>query len=454
MIIDQLFFFVITIGILVFVHEFGHFAAAKLSGMRVDVFAIGFGRRLFGWNKKSGFSFNNLPEKFDGEGNTDYRLCLLPLGGYVKIAGMVDESGDTAFLESEPKEYEFRAKSTAKKIFVITAGVLMNLLLAYLVFWGANFYVGKQFTKTTSIGYVDAGSAAEKAGFQVGDKITTINDKPVTYWEEVRQEIFATTMGQDLTIDILRNGSGITIDVPRKLIPSEDVKGPFLLYEKLRPVVADILKGNPADSAGIKPGDILLAINGEPLNSVQQTITDIAAAKQTQITISILRGKDTVTIHTTPGKDGKIGVLLGGYAFLGETRHVQYGFFVSMRNAVDDLKKNLVLTITMLKRVFTGELEFKKAFGGPIKIAQYAARSADSGVYTFIMFLALLSLSLAFLNILPLPALDGGHLLIILIEKVMGKEIPIKIKIAIQNAGVVLLLILMAFILYSDIISL
>ncbi|MDP3832245.1 MAG: site-2 protease family protein, partial [Ignavibacteriaceae bacterium] len=146
---QEVIYFIITIGILVFVHEFGHFAAAKLSGMRVDAFAIGFGFRLLGYNKLTGFTFGELAKDFDGEGNTDYRLCLLPLGGYVKIAGMVDESMDTEFANKAPQPYEFRSKSTSKKVFVITAGVLMNLILSLLIFWGSNFFYGKSLTKST-----------------------------------------------------------------------------------------------------------------------------------------------------------------------------------------------------------------------------------------------------------------------------------------------------------------
>lgn len=123
---DYIIYFLITISILVFVHEFGHFAAAKLSKMRTDVFAIGFGKRLIGWNKINGLTFGDLPKDYDGQGNTDYRICLLPLGGYVKIAGMVDESFDTEFANAEPQPYEFRSKPTILKLFVITAGVLMN----------------------------------------------------------------------------------------------------------------------------------------------------------------------------------------------------------------------------------------------------------------------------------------------------------------------------------------
>ncbi|MFN3693846.1 MAG: M50 family metallopeptidase [Ignavibacterium sp.] len=202
---DYIIYFAITIGILVFIHEFGHFAAAKLSGMRADVFAIGFGKRLFGWNRKSGFSFGELPKDFDGEGHTDYRLCLLPLGGYVKIAGMVDESMDSEFADRPPQPWEFRAKPLLSKVFVITAGVIMNLLLAWLIFWGANFFQGKPFTETTTIAYVETNSLADSLGFKSGDKILSINGKEVNNWEDVRNEIFINTLGEDLNISLLRN---------------------------------------------------------------------------------------------------------------------------------------------------------------------------------------------------------------------------------------------------------
>ncbi|MGE5804396.1 MAG: M50 family metallopeptidase, partial [Ignavibacteria bacterium] len=195
---DYVIYFAITIGILVFVHEFGHFAAAKLSGMRADVFAIGFGKRLFGWNKITGFTFGELPKDFNGEGNTDYRLSLLPLGGYVKIAGMVDESFDTEFANKEPEPWEFRSKPVHKKIFVITAGVLMNLLLALIIFWGANFFQGKQVIETTAIGYVEPNSTADSLGFKTGDKILSVNNKKVDNWNEFESEFLINSMGKDV----------------------------------------------------------------------------------------------------------------------------------------------------------------------------------------------------------------------------------------------------------------
>lgn len=451
---SEVLYFIITIAILVFVHEFGHFAAAKLSGMRVDAFAIGFGYRLFGFNKKTGFTFGELPKNFQGDGFTDYRLCLLPLGGYVKISGMIDESMDTKFISSEPQPYEFRSKSTIKKVFVITAGVIMNFLLAILIFWGNNFFTGKQFTPTTKLAYIEAGSKADSAGFKVNDEILEINGQKMKYWEDIRTSIFVSNMGLDLTVKVLRDGQEQVIKIPRKLLPADESAGPFLVTENMHPLIQDVLGNSRADSAGIKPGDILLSINNATLFTTQQTIKTISENKETPVRLSILRSKDTLNLTVTPNKEGKIGIMLGGHAYLGNTERVTYGFFPSFYYGLNDAVGMSALTFIMLKRVITGNVEFGKAFGGPIKIAQFAARSADSGIAAFLMFLGLLSLSLALINILPFPVLDGGHLVMILIEAVIKREIPVKVKIAIQNAGFVLLVLLMAFILYHDFLGL
>ncbi len=275
---DYIIYFAITIGILVFIHEFGHFAAAKLSGMRADVFAIGFGKRLFGYNRKSGFSFGELPKDFDGEGHTDYRLSLLPLGGYVKIAGMVDESMDTSFAEKEPQPYEFRAKPLWAKVFVITAGVFMNLMLAWIIFWGANFFQGKPITPTTTLAYVEDGSNASKSGFKTGDKILSVNGKKVTNWEDLRAEIFINTLGENINVNVLRAGVEQNLLVQRKLIPDDETQAMFLIPEGVKPAIGEVLKNSPAEKSGIKTGDILLAINGTELYSAKQA-TEIISAK-------------------------------------------------------------------------------------------------------------------------------------------------------------------------------
>jgi regulator of sigma E protease len=450
---DYIIYFAITIGILVFIHEFGHFAAAKLSGMRADVFAIGFGKRLFGYNKKSGFSFGELPKDFDGEGHTDYRLSLLPLGGYVKIAGMVDESGDVSFAEKEPQPYEFRAKPVWAKIFVITAGVFMNLMLAWLIFWGANFFQGKPITPTTTIAYVEDGSPASLAGFVTGDKILSVNGKKLTNWEDVRAEIFINTLGENINVKVLRAGEEKNLIVERKLIPDDETQAMFLVPEGVKPAIGEVVKDSPAEKAGIKAGDILLSLNGVSLYSAKQTTEIISANPEKEMQLVVQRDKKEVNLSVTPGEDAKIGVAIGP-VFMGESKMRKYGAFESVYYGWKDIEKMTALTFSMIGKVFTGDVEFKKAFGGPIKIAQIAAKSADSGISNFLYFLALLSLSLAILNIMPFPVLDGGHLVMIIVEAVIKREIPIKIKMAIQNTGLVLLLLLMAFIIYNDIISL
>ncbi|HCY76583.1 MAG TPA: RIP metalloprotease RseP [Ignavibacteriales bacterium] len=450
---DYIIYFAITIGILVFIHEFGHFAAAKLSGMRADVFAIGFGKRLFGYNKKSGFSFGELPKDFDGEGHTDYRLSLLPLGGYVKIAGMVDESGDVSFAEKEPQPYEFRAKPVWAKIFVITAGVFMNLMLAWLIFWGANFFQGKPITPTTTIAYVEDGSPASLAGFVSGDKILSVNGKKLTNWEDVRAEIFINTLGENINVKVLRDGKEQNLLVERKLIPDDETQAMFLIPEGVKPAIGEVVKDSPAEKAGIKAGDILLSLNGISLYSAKQTTEIISANPEKEMQLVVQRDKKEINLSVTPGEDAKIGVAIGP-VFMGESKMRKYGAFESVYYGWKDIEKMTALTFSMIGKVFTGDVEFKKAFGGPIKIAQIAAKSADSGMANFLYFLALLSLSLAILNIMPFPVLDGGHLVMIIVEAVIKREIPIKIKMAIQNTGLVLLLLLMAFIIYNDIISL
>lgn len=450
---DYIIYFVITIAILVFIHELGHFLAAKACGMRADVFAIGFGQRLFGYNKISGFTWGNLPKDFDTQGNTDYRLSLVPLGGYVKIAGMVDESFDTKFASSKPQPYEFRAKPTWQKVFVISAGVLMNLLLAWAIFWGSNFFQGKAFTNTTTIGYVEEGSAADSAGFMSGDKIISINGKPVTGWEEVRAEMFIHTLGENLNVVVERNGVNQSLMISRSLLPEDESQELFLIYEGVRPMIGAVLENSPALNAGFQAGDVLFSVNDKEVFTSKQVIDIVSANAGKEIFVQVKRNNENKVINVIPGEDGKIGVALN-FTFLGDVEYKTYGFFESFYYGWLDIVTMTKLTFNMLGKVFTGSIEFGKAFGGPVKIAQFAAKSADTGIASFLIFLALLSLSLAIINIMPFPVLDGGHLVIILIEAAIKREIPIKVKIAIQNVGFVLLLMLMAFIIYNDIISL
>jgi regulator of sigma E protease len=450
---DYIIYFAITIGILVFIHELGHFLAAKMTGMRADVFAIGFGKRLFGYNKKSGFSFGNLPKDFDGEGNTDYRLSMLPLGGYVKIAGMVDESFDTEFANKEPQPYEFRSKNFWQKTFVISAGVLMNLLLAILIFWGANFFKGKPVTLTTTVGYVKTDSPADSVGFIKGDVIKTINGVTVETWDDLRNEIYINTIGEDLNIKVLRNGIEENLFVPRKKIPDIEKQGELVSPDGFKPYVAEVMKDSPAETAGLLSGDIIYSLNNQVLGGSSEFIEIVSQSAGVELQAKVVRASDTLSLAVIPGSDGKIGIAINDI-FEGISEYKTFGFFESFYVAAADLINLTKVTFSVASKVIGGQVEFGKAFGGPVRIAQLAAKSADVGIESFLFFLAVLSLSLAIINIMPFPVLDGGHLLMIIIETIARREIPVKVKIAINNTGFVLLLLLMVFIVYNDILSL
>ena len=450
---DYIIYFAITIGILVFIHELGHFLAAKLTGMRADVFAIGFGKRLFGYNKKTGFTFGDLPKDFDGEGNTDYRLSLLPLGGYVKIAGMVDESFDTEFAKKEPQPYEFRSKNFWQKTFVITAGVIMNLLLAILIFWGANYFKGKPVTLTTTVGYVEENSPADSIGFQEGDVVKSINSVITDSWDDLRSEMYINTLGEDLNIIVERNGLEKTLSVPRKKIPDIEKEGELITPEGYRPYVAEVFKDTPAEKAGLLSGDIILSLDGNNLSSSTEFIKTVSKNAGVELQAKVLRETDTLSLAVIPGSDGKIGIAIN-QIFDGKSEYRTFGFFESFYVATVDLINLTKVTFSVGSKVVSGRVEFGKAFGGPVRIAQLAAKSADVGIESFLFFLAVLSLSLALINIMPFPVLDGGHFLMIIIETIVRREIPVKVKIAINNTGFILLLLLMAFIIYNDILSL
>jgi regulator of sigma E protease len=366
---------------------------------------------------------------------------------------MIDESFDASFADKEPQPYEFRAKPMWQKIFVITAGVLMNLLLAWIIFWGGNFFQGKPVTKTTTIGYIEQGSVPDSLGLKHNDKIISINNVDVNYWEDVRAELFIHTLGEDINITVERDAVNKTIFIPRSVIPDDETQIYFLLPQGTRTVVTAVMEDSPALNAGLNANDVFLEINNIRVYSPKQATEIIKGNSGTELPIVVLRGGDTLSLAVTPGEDGMIGIGIGS-RFTGESYYKTSGFFESFYLGWLDIVTMTDLTFNMLGKVFTGKIEFGKAFGGPVKIAQYAAKSADSGMSSFLYFLALLSLSLAILNIMPFPVLDGGHLIIILIEGITKREIPVKIKIAIQNAGLIILLLLMAFIVYNDIISL
>ena len=451
--LDSTIYFIITIGILVFVHELGHFLAARICKMRTDAFAIGFGQRLIGWNQVNGFTFGNLDKEIDLNGHTDYKLCLLPLGGYVKIAGMVDESFDTKFANQAPEPYEFRAKPTYQKLFVITAGVMMNLTLAILIFWGVNFYQPKTIMQTTKVGHIADSTLAYQAGFRSYDEILSINDKKVSDWESMLTNLLINNMGSDVNVKVKRESEEFTFAAPKEILGKAAQEAAFFSIGELNPTINGILPESPAEKAGLDSGDVFISINNNNIYSTAEAIALISSNKNTDLNFKLLRGTDTLNLVVNPGEEGKVGIYISD-VYSGEVDFEDYGVGESLVKSVTNIGGYTALTFKMLGNVIKGDVAFESSFGGPVKIAKFASQSADAGFIPFLMFLAMLSLSLAILNILPFPVLDGGHFVIILIEGIIRREIPIKFKLAIQNFGFVILLMLMAYIIYTDIVTL
>ncbi|HTR81702.1 MAG TPA: RIP metalloprotease RseP [Bacteroidota bacterium] len=432
--LNQVFYFLITIGVLVFIHEFGHFIAAKACRMRVDRFSIGFPPRAFG--KKIG--------------ETDYCVSWIPVGGYVKIAGMVDESFDTEFIEHEPQPWEFRSKPIWQRMIVISAGVTMNIFLAVAIFWGINYVNGGLFRQTTDIGYVVPASAAEKAGFKEGDKVVSINGEKIDHWDAIQSAIYVDFAGDDLNVDVERNGSIQTLAVPHSIVPDISDASFGLLPDFTQPEIIEVLKGKPAEAAKVEPGDIIRSIDHQNVINQYQVTQIIKANAGRKIEFALERDSQIVRTQITPSAEGLIGISIET-RYVGPILHLHYGLFESFPKGVSDVYGAMKLFVNSIWHIVVGKASFAKSFGGPIKIAQMATRTAEVGLMSFLGFMALLSISLAVMNILPFPALDGGHLVMLAYEAIFGKPIPHKVQQAVQQAGVVLLLTFMAFVIYNDI---
>jgi regulator of sigma E protease len=432
-VLETVLYFVITLGVLVFVHEFGHFITAKLCGMRVDRFSIGFPPRAFG-------------KVF---GDTDYCVSWIPIGGYVKIAGMIDESFDTDYLGQEAKPWEFRAKPIWQRMLVISGGVIMNILLAVAIFWGINYTQGKVVRETTEVGTVLQESVAAKAGLQAGDRILEVNGAPVSDWDAILNRVYIDNAGDDIDFTIMRRSEQLHVQVPRASIPDPSESAFGIVPTHTEIVVTTVQSGLPADSMGLKPGDVLTSINGTPLGADGQVRPLVQANAGKPIQVEWRRAGEKLTGTTIPTADGMIGI---GYAlrYNGPVHKVDYSLPESFTQAWSDVFSVSVLFVKQVGQIIAGKIAFAQSVGGPIKIAQMATQTAELGILTYLGFMALLSMSLAILNFLPFPALDGGHMVFLIYEAIFRREIPVKVRMALQKAGFVLLLAFMAFVVYND----
>jgi regulator of sigma E protease len=437
-VLNTILYFLITIIILVFVHELGHFLAAKMCKMRVDKFY------LF-------FDFFNLRIFRFTKGETEYGLGVFPLGGYVKVAGMIDESMDKDFINKPAEPWEFRSKPVWQRMFVITAGVIMNTLLAFFIFYTINLVQGKTRMETTTIGYVSVNSVAQKYGIQPGDKIIAVNGKPISYWDEVRSEVFIENMGSDVTLKVDRSGSVKDIFISKNEMRDLGERTFGLFPEKMTPEIQQVLAEEPAGKMGLVTGDLITEANGQKILHSQQFVDIIKTNPNSDISVKWLRGGNEMSGTVRPKADSTIGIGIGKYA--GTVKTIEYNVISAIPQGVSDLwHYGVVLFVKSMYKIIIGDIAFSKAVGGPVKIAQYAGQSAENGILSYLGFMAMLSITLAIINILPFPALDGGHFMFLLYEAIFRKPVSHKVQIVVQNAGFIILMAFMAFVLYNDII--
>lgn len=443
----------LAIMILVFVHELGHFLLAKLFKMRVEKFSIGFPPKI-------------LSKKF---GETEYVVGLTPLGGYVKISGMVDESMDTASLESEPEPWEFRSKPVWQRIIVITAGVVFNMILAAFVFISLRaIYVFESVAPVGAV-VVDDGSIAQDMGLRTGDIVRLVNGKQSDANARLRR-LDEILLAERFVVEVDRDGERLSFNGPEDIMTRLNRSGGILGVHYDPTVIGGVLAGSGAEAAGMRRGDKIEILGGEPVfffSDMKETVQDSEGApllvrfrRPDSLVSYVPEGATLIEDAEGPGlvyevtiepqlKDSEYLLGVNSLLYIRTYTPVQ-----AIGVGLSDAWTNTVTIGTSLKRLFTGKENFRENIGGPIMIAKITKEAADQGAFFFWNIVAMLSITLAFINILPIPALDGGHLVFLLYEGVVRKEPSLKIRMILQQIGMVILFAFMAFVIFNDILKL
>ncbi len=427
--------FIFVLGVMVLVHEMGHFLAARYFDVKVDAFAIGFGPRLFGFRGKE----------------TDYKICILPIGGFVKMAG--ENPG-------EPPESprDFMAKPRWQRIIIALGGPVFNFILAIVLLVGL-FMVRYEkmafLDEPARVGFVGAESAAEKAGIQSGDLIVAIDGQQTPTWESVKlNEIAAAHSTVQVTIE--RNGG--RLDIPVTIDADEQSGiGNAGWAEESQVRLGNTMPDMPAGKAGILPGDLLIAINGQEINSVRQVPEEIQRIKSAEAEFEIERGTERLMIRIAPvfhesaisGDAWRIGVDLKPTHEIIKT---SLAFPDAVKEAVNYSVNNVTLTFKVLRGLVEQRMS-PKSIEGPIGIARISGDAARSGVPQLVTIMALISLQLGIFNLLPIPILDGGVITMLLVESLIRRDLSLVVKERVAQVGFLFLIILFAFVMYNDIVK-
>ena len=426
--------FIGALMILVFIHELGHFLAAKMFGMRVERFSVGFPPRIWGFKR----------------GDTDYCIGATPLGGYVKISGMIDESMDTEHLSAEPQPWEYRSKPVWQRMVVITAGVIFNMILAFLIYTGINWSQGKLSLPIEQVSgiYVPESSLLQKVGFKTNDIIVGVNGNLVDAFEEL--VAISELTSSNLSYQVVRDGMTMDLNIPSTILDSLQEQTFLHAINIYPPIVSSIALGSPAEDAGLQAGDRFLEVNGNPVDywlELTQTIRNSEGILE----FVVEREGQIIIMNIEPYENRTIGIAPPSLAQVGAT-FTQLNFVESIQEGWDQVGEQTMGIIGGFSRMFSGDISVRQNLGGPVAIADLTKQAVDqAGWIGFWEITALLSITLAIMNILPIPALDGGHLVFLIYEGIARREPTEKVKIAAQNFGFILLVSLMVFVIFNDV---
>ena len=425
--------FLIVLGILVLVHELGHFGAAKSLGVRVDKFSIGFWPKLFGVKR----------------GETEYMVSLIPWGGYVKIAGQEEPEGD------EPEHHELCSRGKFQRLYVFIAGPSANFVLAALLFplvYMLGISVSAYIDQPVTVGWVEKSSPAAMVGITSGDTIVEVMGSPTPTWEDALTEI-GSRPGQHISMVVERDGRRRTVS----LTVAEERRygaGVIGVGMPIPPIIANVMDARPANKAGLEAGDVVLNINAVEVSDWMQLRDAVKASGGKPLVMQVKRGKTALTVKVVPEFSEELGSFaIGIGAPPSPTKMMRYPFGESIYRGVRKLFSTMALTFEVLSRLITGEASIK-SLGGPIMIARVAGQYARAGTTPLLELVAFLSVQLFILNLLPIPVLDGGHVLFLGVEAATKRPVSLKFKEAATRIGFALLIGFMLLVSYNDILRL
>jgi regulator of sigma E protease len=436
--------FLLALGPLIVFHELGHYLVARLCGVKVLRFSIGMGRIV--WSRRFG------PDQ------TEWAVSMLPIGGYVKMLDARDPS--TAPTDDKDLAREFTRQSVWKRIAIVAAGPLANFLLAIVVM-AALFMHGKE-EPGTRLRAMPESATVYKAGVRGGDAITAVNGRAVISWNELRWEIVRAAIDKREAELQLRaaNGSSYRALLPASTVAGLDVDGDVLAALGMqmwrpRPAVDKVLPDGAAARAGLQRGDLVVAIDGKPVMDGIDFIEAVRAAPQRTLQLAVQRGAQTLQLAMTPERDPQSGrgIVKLMVAQSPQTVTVKAGLFDALAKGAERTWETSAMTVKMIWKMIIGEVSLKNVTG-PITIADVAGQTARSGAEPFLEFIAFISISLGVMNLLPIPVLDGGHLLYYSLEVLTGRPLSVRFAEMAQRAGVGLLFMLMALAVFNDLVRL